>query len=147
VICGTGDGEAWTVTVYWTGEEWSNHSTLARSRSRFGFPTEEGARLVGEAAGPETPAEKRYPFKQDTMYSVLLAWGRAARPLPRCCLLSAAPRAPKRRSAYLPPLGWPSALHAVQQEMLGQDLHLHRISVRPLCCRGIGVVALTARNS
>ena len=44
VICGTGDGEAWTETVYWTGTEWSNHPTLALSRSRFGFPTEEEAR-------------------------------------------------------------------------------------------------------
>jgi hypothetical protein len=42
VICGTGDGEAWTTTG--TGKQWSEHPTLAWLRSRFGFPTEEEAR-------------------------------------------------------------------------------------------------------
>jgi hypothetical protein len=42
---GAGDGEAWTATVYWTGEEWSDHPSLACSRSRFGFRTEEEARV------------------------------------------------------------------------------------------------------
>jgi hypothetical protein len=41
-IFGAGDGEAWTITVYWTGEERSNHPSLALSR--FSFPTEEEAR-------------------------------------------------------------------------------------------------------
>jgi hypothetical protein len=45
VICGAGDGEAWTTTLYWTGEEWSDHPSLAYSRSRFCFQTEEEARV------------------------------------------------------------------------------------------------------
>jgi hypothetical protein len=45
VICGAGDGWTWTATVYWTGEEWSEHPSLACLRSRFGFHTEEEARV------------------------------------------------------------------------------------------------------
>jgi hypothetical protein len=26
IICGTGDGEAWTTTVYWTSKEWSDNA-------------------------------------------------------------------------------------------------------------------------
>lgn len=44
VICGTGNGVAWTATVYWTGEEWSDHPQLVWARSRCGFPTEDAAR-------------------------------------------------------------------------------------------------------
>ena len=44
VICGAGDGEAWTTASYWTGAKWSDRPSFARSRSRIGFANEKEAR-------------------------------------------------------------------------------------------------------